>query len=85
MTASSSPRRPASLRGHDVVFLALPHGASAALAAQLPEDTVVIDCGADHRLTDPAAWAAFYGSGARRDLALRAARAAAAVQRAATS
>ena len=39
-----------TLRGHDVVFLALPHGASAELAAQLPEDTVVVDCGADYRL-----------------------------------
>jgi N-acetyl-gamma-glutamyl-phosphate reductase len=44
-----------------VVFLALPHGASAALAAELPEDTLVVDCGADHRLSDPAAWAEFYG------------------------
>jgi N-acetyl-gamma-glutamyl-phosphate reductase len=50
-----------TLRGHDVVFLALPHGASAAVAAQLPADTVVVDCGADHRLTDPEAWAEFYG------------------------
>jgi N-acetyl-gamma-glutamyl-phosphate reductase len=49
------------LAGHDVVFLALPHGHSHALAAQLPEDVVVIDCGADHRLTDPAAWVRFYG------------------------
>jgi N-acetyl-gamma-glutamyl-phosphate reductase len=47
--------------GHDVVFLALPHGASAVLAAALPPAVVVIDCGADHRLTDPAAWAEFYG------------------------
>jgi N-acetyl-gamma-glutamyl-phosphate reductase len=44
-----------------VVFLALPHGASAAIAAALPPDVVVVDCGADHRLTDPAAWAEFYG------------------------
>jgi N-acetyl-gamma-glutamyl-phosphate reductase len=50
-----------TLRGHDVVFLALPHGASAEIAATLPADTVVIDCGADHRLTDPQAWAEFYG------------------------
>lgn len=50
------------LRGHDVVFLALPHGHSAALAAQLGEDTLVIDCGADFRLTDAAAWERFYGS-----------------------
>ncbi|GAA5175706.1 N-acetyl-gamma-glutamyl-phosphate reductase [Pseudonocardia eucalypti] len=47
--------------GHDVVFLALPHGHSAALAAQLGTDTVVIDCGADHRLTDPEAWRRWYG------------------------
>jgi len=52
---------PETLAGHDVVVLALPHGASAAIAAQLPADTLVIDCGADHRLTDPAAWAAYYG------------------------
>jgi N-acetyl-gamma-glutamyl-phosphate reductase len=55
------PSDPASLAGYDVVVLALPHGESAAVAAQLPEDTLVIDCGADHRLTDPAAWARWYG------------------------
>ncbi|HZA71332.1 MAG TPA: N-acetyl-gamma-glutamyl-phosphate reductase [Propionibacteriaceae bacterium] len=53
---------PEILAGHDVVFLALPHGASAALAAQLHPDTVVIDCGADFRLEDAAAWQEFYGS-----------------------
>ncbi|NHN57393.1 N-acetyl-gamma-glutamyl-phosphate reductase [Calidifontibacter sp. DB0510] len=53
---------PDTLAGHDVVFLALPHGASAALAADLPDDTVVIDCGADFRLTDAEQWQAFYGS-----------------------
>ena len=47
--------------GHDVVFLALPHGASATVAAALPASVVVIDCGADHRLGDAAAWAEFYG------------------------
>ena len=40
---------PETLAGHDVVFLALPHGASGAITAQLPADTLVIDCGADHR------------------------------------
>ncbi|GAC1637845.1 MAG: N-acetyl-gamma-glutamyl-phosphate reductase [Mycobacterium sp.] len=50
------------LAGHDVVFLALPHGNSAALAEQLGPETVVIDCGADFRLTDSAAWQKFYGS-----------------------
>ncbi len=50
------------LSGHDVVFLALPHGESARYAELLPEDTVVIDCGADFRLTDPDTWVRFYGS-----------------------
>ena len=48
------------LAGHDVVFLALPHGQSAQLAAQLDERTVIIDCGADFRLTDAAAWTRYY-------------------------
>ncbi len=51
-----------NLAGHDVVFLALPHGASAEIAAQLPAGTLVIDAGADHRLEDPEAWEKFYGS-----------------------
>jgi N-acetyl-gamma-glutamyl-phosphate reductase len=50
-----------TLAGHDVVFLALPHGQSGELAAQLAEDVVVIDCGADYRLTDSDAWEQFYG------------------------
>ncbi|WP_427383144.1 N-acetyl-gamma-glutamyl-phosphate reductase [Janibacter sp. G56] len=49
-----------TLSGHDVVFLALPHGHSAALARELPEDTVIIDCGADFRLRDAQAWGTFY-------------------------
>lgn len=49
------------LAQHDVVFLGLPHGHSAELAEQLG-DTVIIDCGADFRLTDPADWERFYGS-----------------------
>ncbi|MFJ3489148.1 N-acetyl-gamma-glutamyl-phosphate reductase [Leifsonia aquatica] len=50
-----------NLSGHDIVFLALPHGKSGEIAAQLPAETLVVDCGADHRLEDPADWAAFYG------------------------
>ncbi|MEW1957348.1 N-acetyl-gamma-glutamyl-phosphate reductase [Kineococcus sp. NPDC059986] len=50
------------LAGHDVVFLALPHGASAAVAAELGDDVLVVDLGADHRLLDPSAWERFYGS-----------------------
>jgi len=50
------------LSGHDVVFLALPHGQSGAIAAALPEEVVVIDCGADFRLADAGLWEKFYGS-----------------------
>lgn len=45
----------------DIVFLALPHGESAALAAQLPTGLPVVDLGADFRLSDAAAWERFYG------------------------
>jgi N-acetyl-gamma-glutamyl-phosphate reductase len=50
------------LAGHDVVFLALPHGKSAEIAARLGDDVLVIDCGADHRLVDAWAWERWYGS-----------------------
>jgi N-acetyl-gamma-glutamyl-phosphate reductase len=50
------------LTGHDIVFLALPHGHSGAIAEQLGPHTLVIDCGADFRLTDAKAWERFYGS-----------------------
>lgn len=61
------PTTPEHLRGHDVVFLALPHGASGELAAALAEDSagpgpLVIDVGADHRLTSEQAWLDFYGT-----------------------
>ncbi|MFI8265841.1 MULTISPECIES: N-acetyl-gamma-glutamyl-phosphate reductase [unclassified Streptomyces] len=51
-----------SLRGHDVVFLALPHGQSGSLAAELEPGARILDCGADFRLRDPAAWERFYGT-----------------------
>ncbi|MGW2678512.1 N-acetyl-gamma-glutamyl-phosphate reductase [Streptomyces sp. NPDC001436] len=50
------------LAGHDVVFLALPHGQSAAVAAQLGDEVLVVDMGADHRLKDSADWDRFYGA-----------------------
>ena len=54
---------PESLRDLDVVFLALPHGQSAAIAAQLPPDgPVVVDLGADHRLDRAEQWATYYGA-----------------------
>src|SRR4051794_14487282 len=55
------PSDAGSLAGYDVVVLALPHGESAVLAEQFPAETLVIDCGADHRLEDAAAWARWYG------------------------
>ncbi|WP_228992465.1 N-acetyl-gamma-glutamyl-phosphate reductase [Streptomyces sp. DH8] len=50
------------LAGHDVVFLALPHGQSAAVAEQLGPEVLVVDMGADFRLKDAGDWEAFYGS-----------------------
>ncbi|MFK0254679.1 N-acetyl-gamma-glutamyl-phosphate reductase [Streptomyces sp. NPDC090445] len=56
------PTTPEVLAGHDVVFLALPHGQSAAVAAELGPDVLVVDMGADHRLKDSADWDRFYGA-----------------------
>ena len=50
-----------ALAGADLVFLALPHGASAALAAELPGHCRVVDLGADFRLADAGAWQRYYG------------------------
>lgn len=52
---------PEVLNGHDVIILALPHGASGKLASQLDPNAVVVDLGADHRLEEQAAWDEFYG------------------------
>ena len=66
-----------TLAGHDVVFLALPHGAvGGRRGGSSADDTLVVDCGADFRLRDPAQWAAVLRRHARRHLALRPARAA---------
>ncbi|MFF4342056.1 N-acetyl-gamma-glutamyl-phosphate reductase [Kitasatospora sp. NPDC001540] len=56
------PTNPQTLAGHDIVFLGLPHGQSAEIAAQLGEDVLVVDLGADHRLKSSADWEQFYGS-----------------------
>ncbi|MEV0442804.1 N-acetyl-gamma-glutamyl-phosphate reductase [Streptomyces spectabilis] len=56
------PTTTETLAGHDVVFLALPHGQSAAVAEQLGPDVLVVDMGADFRLADAADWERFYGS-----------------------
>lgn len=56
-----APTDAATLAAHDVVFLGLPHGHSAALAAELPAETLVVDLAADHRLTDEGDWQRWYG------------------------
>jgi N-acetyl-gamma-glutamyl-phosphate reductase len=45
----------------DVVFLALPHGESARVAAGLPDSCLVVDLGADFRLASASDWKRFYG------------------------
>jgi N-acetyl-gamma-glutamyl-phosphate reductase len=55
-----APTEPAALAGADLVFLALPHGASAALAGALPEQVRVVDLGADFRLGDAVAFERYY-------------------------
>ncbi len=50
----------AAFAGADLVLLALPHGASAALAAVLPGGPKIVDLGADHRLLDAAAYERYY-------------------------
>jgi N-acetyl-gamma-glutamyl-phosphate reductase len=52
---------PARLAEADLVFLALPHGESAGIVAQLPGHVRVVDLGADFRLADGEAWSAYYG------------------------
>ena len=45
----------------DLVFLALPHGESAALIAKIPAHVKIVDLGADYRLEDAAQWEKYYG------------------------
>jgi N-acetyl-gamma-glutamyl-phosphate reductase len=52
---------PATLGQADLVFLALPHGESAAIVGQLPAEVVVVDLGADFRLQSSDEWSTYYG------------------------
>lgn len=52
---------PEVLAGHDIVFLALPHGQSGQYTDALGDTPLVIDAGADHRLESVADWDRFYG------------------------
>jgi N-acetyl-gamma-glutamyl-phosphate reductase len=51
---------PDRLASADLVFLALHHAESAAMAARLPAEVAVIDLSASFRLADPGNWATFY-------------------------
>ena len=55
------PTDAATLHGHDIVFLALPHTKSAEVAAWLDASTLVLDCGADFRLESAEDWQKYYG------------------------
>ncbi len=52
---------PDVLAGHDIVFLALPHGQSGQYTDALASTPLVIDAGADHRLESVSDWDDFYG------------------------
>ena len=45
----------------ELVFLALPHGESAKLIAQLPQTVKIVDLGADYRLKSEDSWKKYYG------------------------
>ena len=45
----------------ELVFLALPHGESAALIAKIPAQVKIVDLGADYRLEDADQWEKYYG------------------------
>ena len=45
----------------DLIFLALPHGESAHLIAEIPKSTLIVDLGADYRLSSADAWKKYYG------------------------
>jgi N-acetyl-gamma-glutamyl-phosphate reductase len=57
--AATDPR---ALAEAELLFLALPHGQSAQLTAQLDPNQLVVDLGADHRLVDPSDWDHYYGT-----------------------
>lgn len=56
-----SETTPDVLAGHDIVFLALPHGQSGQYTDALGDTPLVIDAGADHRLESSTDWDQFYG------------------------
>src|SRR5262249_18141953 len=57
------PADPGLLAAADLVFLALPHEESAALAAALPGHAAVVDLSASFRPAAPQGWATYYRTG----------------------
>lgn len=53
---------PAALADAEIAFLALPHGESARLAAELPGHVKIVDLGADFRIADERAWQRCYAT-----------------------
>ena len=51
----------AKINNCDLVFLALPHGESAKLVAEINPSVKIVDLGADFRLTNPSSWEKYYG------------------------
>ena len=45
----------------ELIFIALPHGESAALISQLPHGAKIVDLGADFRLENEKSWKKYYG------------------------
>lgn len=52
---------PAIFNDCELIFLALPHGESAKIIAQLRDDVKIVDLGADYRLRSEGSWKKYYG------------------------
>jgi N-acetyl-gamma-glutamyl-phosphate reductase len=52
---------PADFQSCELIFLALPHGESAKVIAQLPTTSKMVDLGADYRLESADQWSKYYG------------------------
>jgi N-acetyl-gamma-glutamyl-phosphate reductase len=52
---------PSEFANCDLIFLALPHGESAKVIAQLPQSAKIVDLGADYRLQSEDSWSKYYG------------------------
>jgi N-acetyl-gamma-glutamyl-phosphate reductase len=56
-----SEYKPVDFKECDLIFLALPHGESASVIAQVPTTAKIVDLGADFRLKNPKSWEKYYG------------------------